>query len=131
LWGDNWGENLSRIHPDATFMGKFLGFLTIESTGLKMRYLITVFCMLGWFATPVLAESNDFTKYQYDPKKQLKYKSYEDSRGVLSNFNSETLLGIPKTGQGFVFEGNKIPLPGENSYGRTPTETQAGIKLSF
>jgi hypothetical protein len=96
-----------------------------------MRYLIAAISMLGISASPVFAESNDFSKFQYDPKKQLKYKSYEDSRGVLSNFNAETLLGIPKTGQGFVFEGNKVALPGENSYGRTPTETQAGIKLSF
>ena len=96
-----------------------------------MRYLIAIPLMLTWLTSPGLAESNDFSKYQYDQKKQLKYKSYENSKGAFSNFSPEKFLGIPKTGKGFAFEGNEIPLPGENPYGRTPTETQAGIKLSF
>ena len=92
-----------------------------------MRYIITVFCLLGWFETPAFAESNDFSKYKYDPK----YQKYENSRGSVSNFKSETLLGFPKTGEGIRFESHKIPLSGENFYGRGALRTQAGIKLNF
>jgi hypothetical protein len=92
-----------------------------------MRYLITVFCVLGWFATPVLAESNDFSKYKYDPK----YQKYENSNGSVSNFKSDPLISFSKTGEGLRFESHKIPLPGENPYGRGALRTQAGIKLKF
>ena len=92
-----------------------------------MRYLIAVTWLLCWFATPVLAESNDFSKYKYDPK----YQKYENSKGSVSNFKSEPIFGFSKVGEGLRLEGDKIPLPGENPYGRGALRTQGGIKFKF
>ena len=96
-----------------------------------MRIFGVILCLISFIVTPVLADSNDFSQYKYDSKQQIKYKQYEDSRGAFSNFSVETLIGLPKTGKGFVIEGDEIPIPGDNTYGRPPSETQLGVKIAF
>ncbi|MGI9483623.1 MAG: hypothetical protein ACR2OR_14830 [Hyphomicrobiales bacterium] len=101
---------------------------------MKMRYLIPVLCLLGWFATPALSESNDLINnlglYKLN-QKELEYQQYKSSGGTYSNFSSETFGGVPKTGQGFLYKGNRQAVPGENTFGRTRPNTQGGLKIQF
>ena len=74
-----------------------------------MWRLMLIASVLGALTTHALAENNDFSVYQYNPKFDApKYQKYKNSDGRSSNFRSDRLeelgWGAPRPGRGFLIK---------------------------